>query len=127
MQQLNFFTIILFILFLTGCKTMENYIDVTDAMGLENYVDKKVKVTGKISGEPWQHLVGSFKDFRESYYFDVDDYQILIYSKKPINCETNLTVYGSVVKVSGRSKRPEDEVEEYTEYHIQVDTWTCGK
>lgn len=106
---------------------MEDYIVLTDATSLQNYVDKKVKVTGIISKEPWQHLIGSFEKFRESYYFDVEDYQIVIYSKRPITCEKNLTVYGSVVKVSGRSKRPGDEEEEYTEYHIQVDKWTCGE
>ena len=105
---------------------MENYISLTDSNRLHEYVDKKVKVSGRISDMPWQHLIGNFEQYNEIYYFDIKDDQIVIYGKEAIVCSSSLTIYGTVIKVSGKSKRPGSN-EVYTEYHILIDKWECDQ
>ena len=123
MQQLK---LLVLIICLTGCITMDNYITLSDAYNLQDFVDKKVKLTGKISEIPWQHMIGYFEEYGEFNYFDVQDYQIVIYSKSLINCKKALVIYGTVAEVSGQSKRQDSE-EVYTEYHVIVDRWECGE
>jgi len=125
MDNVFYIVIIITIFSISGCINMGDYISMTDSYRLQEYVDKKVKVTGRISDMPWQHLIGNFEKYSEIYYFDIKEDQIVIYSKMAILCSSSLTIYGTVVKVTGKSKRPGSN-EEYTEYHILVDRWECG-
>ncbi len=97
---------------------------VKDASELQNYEGKVVSVEGKIAEVIWQHLIKSPETHPEMTYFDIGDYQIVVYSKKPIMSKGKLKISGTVVKVEGKSKRPgSDEI--YTEYHIAADKWEC--
>ena len=90
---------------------------------LKESVDKEITIIGKISEIPWQHLVGSFKDYPYSEYFDLEDgFQIIIYSKTKITAKGTIKVKGKTVEVIGRSKRPREEEEKYVEYHLLVES-----
>jgi hypothetical protein len=108
-------------------KDEAEYTLVNDAKTLSAYEGKKVCVKGKISNTPWQHLVASPDSFPIPTYFDVGDYQIMVYSKKELacpDCECEIEIKGTVLKVQSAGKHPKaDEV--LTEYHITADSWTC--
>ena len=107
-----------------GTKEMTEIIEVNDASELQNYEGKAVSVEGKIADVIWQHLIKSPETHPEMTYFDIGDYQIVVYSEKPIMSKGKLKISGTVVKVEGKSKRPgSDEI--YTEYHIAADKWEC--
>ncbi|MBN2353744.1 MAG: hypothetical protein JXD23_14320 [Spirochaetales bacterium] len=92
--------------------------------GLEG---RKVEIAGRISDTPWQHLIGNPDGFPYSYYFDVEDFQIVVYSKSPIACPGPLLVRGTVVKVQGSSKRSDTKADaSWVEYHLAADSWECG-
>ncbi|MBD3350944.1 MAG: hypothetical protein GF364_05605 [Candidatus Lokiarchaeota archaeon] len=93
---------------------------------IRNNVGKKITIRGEISRVPWQHLMKPTKEYPYAYYFDLpEDYQIVIYTKTELDERkyygNEIAVSGEVIEVTGRSKRPRDEVETYTEYHINVD------
>ena len=77
-----------------------------------------ITISGQISEVIWQHMISYQPEYPHSEYFDLEDgYQIIIYCKKKID------ITGKVIKVSGQAKRPSNISEEYTEYHILVNTW----
>ena len=64
--------------------------------------------------------------YGNSYYFDVQDFQIVIYSKSPISCAGELTVRGAVLKVQGPPRGAGGKVDDTcVEYHLAADEWTC--
>ena len=84
-------------------------------------VDKEIVVQGKISNEPWQHLIGNPQGYPFFEYFDlIDGYQTIIYSKEEIKSRSNLKIHGLVTKVEGKAKGSTDP---YWEYHITVHKW----
>ncbi len=115
---------LLFLLF-WGCTTMNDYTLLEDASRMSAYVDKKISLEGEISGTPWQHMIAATAEYPYSEYFDVKDFQIVVYSKAPMECRGKLRVFGRVLKVTGKGKRPEPGDEPYTEYHLLVDRWEC--
>jgi hypothetical protein len=115
------------LLLVTGCITMADYRAIENADDLHSMVGTKVCVTGNLSDIPWQHLVGNFKNYPHSYYFDVQKYQIMIYTKTPCDCTGPLKVFGTVVTVEGMSKHPANKEDTFKEYHITVDRWECVK
>jgi hypothetical protein len=117
--------LLLLLLSLWGCATMDNYTPLPDTARMSAYVDKKVSLVGKISNTPWQHMIASVKEYPYSEYFDVGDFQIVVYARQPMKCGGNVRVFGRVLEVSGRGKRPEPGDEVYTEYHLLVDRWQC--
>lgn len=111
--------------FFLECNNMDEYHALADTTYMSEYVDKKVILTGKISHVPWQHMIKSVQSHPFTEYFDIGDYQIIIYSKEEIKCEDMLKLYGTVIKVEGKGKRPEPSDDIYTEYHLVVDKWHC--
>lgn len=103
------------------------YVPVDDARTLSAYEGRKVRVKGKISEAPWQHLIASPDSFPIATYFDIGDYQIMVYSSEPIACADStrsISIKGTVIKVQSKDKHPKaDEV--LTEFHITVDSWEC--
>ena len=100
---------------------------VKDASELQNYEGKVVSVEGKIAEVIWQHLIKSPETHPVMTYFDIGDYQIVVYSKDELgcgNCKCKLKITGTVIKVEGKSKSPKSD-EIYTEYHIAADKWEC--
>jgi hypothetical protein len=96
------------------------------ASDMKYHIGKTVELTGRISHTPWQHLMGNPFGFGETYYFDVGDFQIVIYSKVPIDCAGEVKIRGTVLKIQGPPKSAGSKVDEtYVEYHLAVDEWTC--
>ncbi|MBN1525710.1 MAG: hypothetical protein JW904_14630 [Spirochaetales bacterium] len=101
------------------------YTPIDDALSLKDYEGQKVSCTGQVSRTPWQHLGGFFPDYPYSEYFDVGDFQIIIYSKEKINCPGNVAVKGTVIRLDGPSKGPSKTGDGYHEFHIIVDEFGC--
>ncbi len=105
-----------------------NYTRLPSADVLSKYEGRKVEIAGRVSNTPWQHLIANPEGFAYSAYFDVGDFQIVVYSKAPIACPGALLARGTVVKVQGSSKRPGSKADEsFVEYHLAADSWDCGK
>ncbi len=109
------------VLFAAGCTSSEDYILIEEPGALKKHAGENVIVTGNISNIIWQHIMGHFEEYPYDYYFDIGDSQIVIYSKKPINTDKTIRVYGEVVEISGKAKG--DPRKDYSEYHILVDHW----
>lgn len=94
---------------------------------LTSLVDENIILIGSKSNIPWQHLVGSFEDYRNPEYIDCPEGpQIVGHFKEMYDIEANkpLEMTGKVVKVVGLPKRPEpDSDERYVEYQILIDEW----
>ncbi|MBP7867625.1 MAG: hypothetical protein KA419_16970 [Acidobacteria bacterium] len=101
------------------------YVTVKPDEGLSDHKDQVVKVEGRISQIPWQHLIHHPEGYSQFYYFDYGKgLQTVIYAKTPIECGGTLTLWGTVLTVGGQSKRP-DRKETGVEYQLQVDKWEC--
>ena len=89
---------------------------------LKQAKNKEITIKGIISTIPWQHTIGSIKEFSYIEYFDLEDsFQTVIYSKSELPKGKLLEIKGTVTEIKGRSKRPKDEQNEnYREYHIIV-------
>jgi hypothetical protein len=107
----------------SGCA-MNEYTVLKDPVLISKYVGKKVCVKGTVSRTPWQHMIGIQEGYPFSEYFDIGDYQIVIYSREPVRCKGEVLVYGSVVLIEGQTKDPARK-EAATEYHLRVDRWEC--
>lgn len=118
--------ITVFLFALLSC-TGSTYTRLQPADDMSKYEGRKVEIAGRLSRTPWQHLMANPEGYGLSYYFDVGDFQIVLYSKSAIACSGPLAVRGTVIKVRGSSKRPGSKADEsYVEYHLAVDDWTCG-
>lgn len=103
---------------------MNEYAVLEDTAQMSKYEGRKICLKGQISRTPWQHMIGMIDGYPVAEYFDVDDYQIVIYSKEPIQCTGSFLVYGMVIKIEGEHKNPARK-ESATEYHLRVDKWEC--
>ena len=102
------------------------YVRLQSANGMSQYEGRKVELSGRVSETPWQHLMANPEGYGLSYYFDVGDFQIVVYSKSPIECPGVILVRGTVIKVQGSSKRPGTKADEsFVEYHVTADSWEC--
>jgi hypothetical protein len=111
-----------------SCVGTVGYTQLDSAHDMQFYVNRMVALRGRISDTPWQHLMGNPPGLDRTYYFDVDDFQIVIYAGEPIACDGPLTVRGLVMKIQGPPKRVGAKVDEtYVEYHLAVDGWECGE
>jgi hypothetical protein len=91
---------------------------------LTRLVGQGTTLEGKVSQEPWQHLVGSFEG-KEAFYFDLlDGSQIVVYAPKDFDCLERCTVTGKVVAITGGGKGHKSE-EVFTEHHLVVDSFRC--
>ncbi len=110
----------------TGHAKKTKYAHVKDSVELKNYVGKKVAVTGVVSNVIWQHLMAPPKTHPVENYFDIEKFQIVVYTKEKISCEGKVKVKGTVMELRGAGKGSKVD-ETYTEYHIVVDKWKCLK
>jgi len=103
-----------------------NYVRLSSAQALSQYDGRKVEIAGRVSRTPWQHMIGNPAGFPYSEYFDVGNYQIVVYSKTPLDCPGAIIVRGTVIKLQGSSKRPGTKADEsFIEYHLAADAWEC--
>jgi hypothetical protein len=125
----NYFFKILFLslLIICGCKTADDYVLLEDTSSIYQYADKKISLVGELSDIPWQHMIAYVEGHPYSEYFDIPGYQIVIYSKTQIKCQGKVKLYGTVLKVQGKGKRPDPGDDLYTEYHLVVDKWECAQ
>lgn len=131
MRSEFFFKIIIMLLFTLcaiaisfSCAARSHGPVINDAARLKEFAGKRVEVEGSISTIIWQHMVQPTKEYPIEQYFDIGNYQIVIYMKKPIPCKGAMRVIGTVVELLGSSKDPRRK-ETVTEYHINVDSWRC--
>lgn len=84
-----------------------------------------VSLDGTLSNIPWQHMIHIPETYSYISYLDSEAHgQIVIYSKTRITCRRKVTIYGTVFKVEGKSKRPGSE-DRFTEYQIIAEKWKC--
>ncbi len=105
-------------------------VEIFEFSSFEKNIGNKIKVTGIIAKEIWQHLVLSIKEYPHMEYFDLDeDHQIVVYSKDKIECEGKLELIGELLKAKGSSKNPRRKIHDdiYFEYQLMVETWKCSK
>jgi hypothetical protein len=115
-----------FLAVVCACAGTGGYVKLDSTVGMNGFEGRRIELIGRISETPWQHLISNPEGYDFSYYFDVAESQIVIYSKIPLACRGQLTVRGIVVKVQGSSKRPGSKADEsYGEYHLAVDGWEC--
>jgi hypothetical protein len=103
---------------------MSEYTVLEDTVRMPEYTGKKVCLKGRISRTPWQHMISVQQGYPIPDYFDVGDFQIVIYSREPVRCKGDVLVYGTVVLIEGETKNP-NRKESATEYHLKVDRWEC--
>ena len=126
MKFLLIIIIILQLLVIINFSSIKNLPVIKNAGDLSDYVGKKVIVLGKISDIQWQHTINYIKTHPVILYFDMDDTQIVIYSKKEINSKEQLKISGKVIKVIWKSEKAGDE-SEFAEYHIIADNYEIIK
>ena len=91
----------------------------------EEHVGKDITLVGKISDTPWQHLIDISKEYRNIYYLDYESgEQLVFYTKIPIECKEKIKIIGKVIRVVGKSKRPDSDAT-FIEFQIVADTWEC--
>jgi hypothetical protein len=56
----------------------------------------------------------------KSYYFDIGSSQIVVYSRRDINCKGMLKLEGTVIRLGGERRTGRKEI--LIEYHIIVDS-----
>lgn len=101
------------------------YVTVEPGEGLGDHRDQAIRVEGRISQIPWQHLIHPPEGYGQFYYFDYGKgLQTVIYARTPIECDGALTLWGTVLTVGGKSKRPGGK-ETGVEYQLRIDRWEC--
>ena len=115
-MKLGKIILVTFILFIfQGCTSQGNQI----VKGAD------VDLAGKISDTPWQHMIIMPQAYPYANYLDLEDGdQLVIYTKKQVNCTGEIKVNGKVIEAEGTSKRPGSD-EKYTEPQILVDRFEC--
>jgi hypothetical protein len=95
---------------------------IKNAKDLSKYEGEKVTVIGKLSDIQWQHKIKYFKSHPVVLYFDMDDIQIVIYSKEEINNKKTLKITGKVIKIIWDSEKAGDD-NSFAEFHIILDKY----
>lgn len=110
------------------------WLDVGGSAELSRHEGRRVRLVGRVSATPWQHLMGAAPGKSLDTYFDTADRgQIVVYSDRPIECRGEMQIWGTVVRVHGGPKRPDAPgkttkmPEEYEEHHLAADGWKCLK
>jgi len=100
---------------------LSKYTPLINFKNISQHVGKKVSVPGRISNEPWQHMIANLTTHPFIYYFDDKDRdQIVIYAAEEIPNTEMITIWGSVMGIKGESKSPGSK-EIFLEYHIVAD------
>lgn len=133
-KEIIIVTLIASILFhaLVG-RAEKKWLDVGGSAELSQYEGREVRLMGRTSTTPAQHLIGSVSNKPFDAYFDtVDHGQIVVYSDRPIDCQDKMQIWGKVVRIHGGSELPDGEKktkmpEEYEEHHLELNGWKCLK
>lgn len=116
---IKFYVIITLILLITNsCNKNKELPLIEDASNLSKYLGQKVTVKGKISQVQWQHTIKFIETHPFALNFDMNDLQIIIYSKTDIRTEEPIEVTGKVIKVDWKSEKAGND--EFAEYHVIV-------
>ena len=89
---------------------------------LSKYVGSVVRVRGRASRTPWQHMM-AFAPDTVSEYFDCEDGgQIVVYLPRgaPLDRDSVIELEGTVFTVSGPGKRSRESDPVHTEYSLRV-------
>lgn len=105
----------------------DGYFKIEPQHDLGSRIGAKVKLEGRISNVPWQHMIHWPEGYPQIAYFDFElGRQTVLYSKSAIACPGPMTVWGTVLKIQGETKRPGSD-EPVVEYHILVDRFECAR
>ncbi|MFC1615665.1 PspC domain-containing protein [Patescibacteria group bacterium] len=87
---------------------------------------EQVSLDGRVSDLPWQHMIDIPDTHPNVYYFDLadDSDQLVIYSRKDINCEDLFWIEGDYITIEGESKRPGSD-EKVSELQVLVESFEC--
>ncbi len=89
-------------------------------------VGQTVELTGKLSNQPWQHMIDIHEDYPYISYVDFEDGdQLVVYTKDLPMCNGEFSFKGTVIQIEGESKRPDSD-EKFTEVQITADETTCN-
>jgi hypothetical protein len=89
-------------------------------------VGETVELTGKLSNQPWQHMIDIREDYPYISYVDFDDGdQLVVYTKDLPMCNGEFSFKGTVIQIEGESKRPDSD-EKFTEIQIIADETSCN-
>jgi hypothetical protein len=106
------------VVFIAGCATTP----VSQSVDSEG---QQVTVVGKVSDQPWQHVIGHVEG-KQPVYLDYDgDKQTVAYVAAVPRCQGELEIRGTVIVVSARAKHPRAEGERFHEYHVDVSDFRC--
>lgn len=91
---------------------------------LGDRVGKQVLLVGRVSPNPWQHMIRS--DLKKDVsYIDLDGGgQIVAYAKGVPACAGAVLLRGTVLRTEGSSKRPGSK-EVCSEIQLDVESWRC--
>lgn len=91
---------------------------------LSRHPGERVRVRGRSSRTPWQHMTAFVPD-TESAYFDVEGGgQIMVYTRVAIAPDALVELIGSVLVVSGPGKRSRPDDPGHTEHSLIVESCT---
>lgn len=98
-----------------------------DAVALSQHVDQRVRVRGRVSRIPWQHMTALVPDAR-SEYFDIEGGgQIMVYcplSQERLAQGALIELAGTVFAITGAAKRSRPDEPAHTEHSLLVEAWT---
>lgn len=104
-------TSVISILFLSACsgKPVPNE-------KLQLKVGETVELTGKLSNQPWQHMIDIHPEYPYIAYVDFDDGdQLVVYTKELAECNGEFGFKGTVIQIEGES-----------EIQVLADETTCN-
>lgn len=114
---------IIFLVLSVAISCNKNLPLIEDASLLSRYAGQKVMVIGQISQVQWQHTIRYIETHPVALNFDMNDMQIIVYSKNEINTNEKIRIIGKVIKVDWKSEKSG----EFSEYHIIVDDYEIAK
>jgi hypothetical protein len=122
LRNISIKILIIIVILFCSCISKKDIPVIQKAEELHKYVNKKVTVTGKISQVQWQHVIKHFTTHPFALNFDMNDLQIIVYSKENIDLNKELKITGKVIKVAWNSKKAGDN-SNFAEYHIIADNY----
>jgi hypothetical protein len=86
---------------------------------------RTITLRGRVSREPWQHMMGHVPG-KQPEYFDLEGgSQTVVYTSNPISCAGLVELEGTVVELRGGSKRGGKADETFVEKHLDVTGARC--
>jgi hypothetical protein len=98
-----------------------------DLASLSPHVDQRVRVRGRVSRIPWQHMTAYAPDTDSEYFDGENGGQIMVYvprSLAPLAPDALIELTGTVFTVSGPAKHSRPDEPTHTEHSLLVEAWT---